>query len=55
MPAFEKLTQKPIVITEANQNPLHELAKTKKWIIVDMPINIRRTLLGIFSHWLPYP
>ena len=40
MPAFEKLTQKPIVITEANQNPLHELAKTKKWIIVDMPINI---------------
>ena len=40
MPTFAKLTQTPIVITETNQNPLHELAKTKKWILVKMPVNI---------------
>ncbi len=40
MPAFIKLIQIPIVITEINQNPLHELAKTKKWIVVEIPKNI---------------
>ena len=40
IPTFSKLTQIPIVITETNQNPLHELAKTKKWILVKMPVNI---------------
>ena len=40
MPTFAKLTQTPIVITETNQNPLHKLAKTKKWILIEMPVNI---------------
>jgi glucose-6-phosphate isomerase len=40
MPTFEKLTQTPIVITETNQNYLHELSKTKKWILIEMPVNI---------------
>ena len=40
MPLFSKLTKLPIVITEANQNPLHKLAKSKKWIIINIPANV---------------